>query len=229
MVSLTAATAPSVHRYQSVPTAFAANTIVQWIEKPPRCSVSSGHIPRQALSTDDTGMHTTVVTDWMLASGLLILRVVLGTLLVAHSGQKLLGWFGGVGLRNTAGYFEQIGFRPGVRFVTAASLAETTSGLLIGFGLFGPVGPALVISIMLVAAVSVHRGHGLFAGTNGFEVPMLYATIALGLALLGYGRYSVDTLIGLSPAWTPAITVAALALGVLAGISQLTLRRPQLR
>jgi putative oxidoreductase len=170
----------------------------------------------------------TVLTSpalWMLGSGLLIGRVVIGTLMMAHAGEKLFGWLGGQGLRGTAGFFEHIGFRPGLRFAAAASLIEMISGLLVMLGLLGPVGPALLISIMIVAAVSVHRGNGLFATTNGVEVPLLYTTGALALALAGYGPYSLDALLGLDVLWTPSMTLAVVALGVLVAIGNLAVRR----
>jgi uncharacterized membrane protein YphA (DoxX/SURF4 family) len=44
---------------------------------------------------------------------LLILRLVLGGLLVAHGAQKFFGSFGGHELKGTAGFFEQIGLKPG--------------------------------------------------------------------------------------------------------------------
>ena len=47
------------------------------------------------------------------------------------------------------------------------------------------MGPALLLSVMIVAAVSVHWKNGLFAGTNGIEVPLLYSTGAVALALTG--------------------------------------------
>ena len=145
--------------------------------------------------------------------------------MMAHATQKLFGWLGGYGLRGTAGFFEQLGFRPGVVFATAASLGELVSGLLVALGLFGPIGPALMISVMLVAALSVHWSNGLFAGTNGVEVPLLYSTGALGLALVGPGAFSLDAVLGISSLWTPAITLAALAVGVVGGLVNLALRR----
>jgi uncharacterized membrane protein YphA (DoxX/SURF4 family) len=42
---------------------------------------------------------------------LLILRLVLGGIFVAHGAQKLFGSFGGHGLKGTAGFFEQIGLK----------------------------------------------------------------------------------------------------------------------
>jgi putative oxidoreductase len=160
------------------------------------------------------------------SAGLLVARLVLGLLLVAHGAQKLFGWFGGYGLAGTGGFFESIGFRPGRAFAAAASLAEIAGGLLLALGLLGPVGPALIISVMIVAAISVHWEHGVFATTNGIEVPLLYATGALALALTGYGAYSLDALLGLQSLWTPAVAWVAIALGVVGGIVNLLARRP---
>ena len=169
---------------------------------------------------------TTFVTDLAtLGTGLLLARLILGVLMVAHGGQKLFGWLGGYGIDGTAGSFEQLGFRPGRLFVLTASLSEVVSGLLIALGLFGPVGPALLLSVMIVAAVSVHWKGGLFAATNGIEVPLLYATGALALALIGPGPFSLDTVLGIDHTWTPALKVAALAVGAVAGVVNLQARR----
>ncbi|HUQ15874.1 MAG TPA: DoxX family protein [Gemmatimonadales bacterium] len=160
------------------------------------------------------------------SAGLLIARLVLGLLLVGHGAQKLFGWFGGYGLAGTGGFFESLGFRPGRAFAAAASLAEIAAGLLLALGFLGPVGPALIISVMIVAAISVHWEHGVFATTNGIEVPLLYATGALALALTGYGAYSLDALLGLQSLWTPAVAWVAIGLGVVGGIVNLLGRRP---
>ena len=156
--------------------------------------------------------------------GLLVARIVVGLLMAAHGTQKLFGWFGGYGLQKTGEFFAQLGFRPGRTFAAAASLAELTSGLLIALGFLGPIGPALMISVMIVAAVTVHWGHGLFATTNGVEVPALYATAGVALALIGFGSYSLDASLGLTNLWTQTITLIALAIGIVGGIANLSLR-----
>src|SRR5437870_13094931 len=93
----------------------------------------------------------------MMSIGLLIARVVIGLIMAAHGTQKLFGWFGGYGLSKTGEFFVGLGFRPGKTFAAAASLAEVTSGLLVALGFLGPIGPALMISVMIVAMMTVHR------------------------------------------------------------------------
>ena len=106
-------------------------------------------------------MDATFIADPRMAGiGLLIARLVLGPLMAAHGTQKLFGWFGGYGLHTTGEFFVQLGFSRGRAFATAASVGEVVSGLLVTLGFLGPVGPALMIAIMLVAAISVHWEHG---------------------------------------------------------------------
>jgi putative oxidoreductase len=157
--------------------------------------------------------------------GLFLARVVVGTVMAAHGSQKLFGWFGGYGLSGTGGFMESLGFKPGRLFALAAGASELAGGLLLALGLLGPVGPALLIAVMLVAAVTVHLPGGLFATNNGVEVPLLYGTAAVGLALTGFGRYSLDALLGLTDLWTLEVALTAIAVGVLSGVANLGLRR----
>ncbi len=169
-------------------------------------------------------MNTYGIEVATLSAGLLVVRLVVGLVMAAHGTQKLFGWFGGYGLNKTGEFFVHLGFNQGRVFAALASLAEITSGLLIAFGFLGPIGPALMISVMIVAAVTVHWEHGLFAADNGIEVPLLYSTVAVGLALIGHGRYSLDAVLGLADIWTPALTWAALAVGVVGGIGNAVIR-----
>ena len=157
--------------------------------------------------------------------GLLIARLIFGAVMAAHGTQKLFGWFGGYGLSGTGGFFESLGYRPGRLFAAAASVSELAGGLLIAAGLLGPIGPALVVSVMIVAAVTVHAKNGLFAANNGVEVPLLYGAASAALAFAGPGAYSLDALFGLTSLWSSALSWAALGAAVVAAAVNLGLRR----
>jgi putative oxidoreductase len=161
----------------------------------------------------------------MLSSALLLARIVFGLIMSAHGAQKLFGWFGGYGLTATGEFLVQLGFRPARVFATMAALSETVGGLLVAFGFLGPVGPALMLSVMIVAVVTVHWHNGLFATSNGIELPLLYAAAAIVLALTGPGLFSLDALFGLERLWSPTLAGAALAVGTIGGIGNLMTRR----
>lgn len=164
-------------------------------------------------------------TTSFLDLGFMIARILVGLLITAHGAQKLFGWFGGHGLKATADFMGQLGFRPARLFATAAALGEFGSGLLIALGLFGPVGPAILLGVMVVAAISVHWKNGLFATENGIELPLLYSIAAVRFALTGPGEYSLDALFGLRWASNSGLIWFALVLGVLGGAVNLALRR----
>ena len=127
---------------------------------------------------------------------LLITRLVVGLTLASHGAQKLFGWFGGYGLKGTGGFFEGLGFRPGVPFAAAAGLGEFVGGLLTAAGLFSPLGPAQLDVVMLVAIFAVHWEKGFFAQAGGLEYPLVIAASAVGLAFTGSGAFALDAAFG---------------------------------
>ena len=156
--------------------------------------------------------------------GLLILRVVVGLTLVGHGTQKLFGWFGGYGLAGTGSFFEQLGFRPGKVQAFFAGLAEAGGGLLLAAGLFTPIAAAAIISVMLVAIVSVHLGKGFFAQSGGYEYPLILGAAACALAFTGPGALSLDGAFDI--AWQgDSWGFAALVVGLLMGAAPLLARK----
>jgi putative oxidoreductase len=131
----------------------------------------------------------------------------------------------GHGLKGTGAYFETLGFRPGPLFVLAAGLGETGGGLLTALGLLGPLGPAIMVVVMLVAIFSVNLPNGFQAAKNGWEFPGLYAAGAIVLAYTGSGLYSLDAAFGLSWLTRPDYSDWALAGAVVIALLNLLARR----
>lgn len=155
---------------------------------------------------------------------LLLVRLIVGLAIARHGTEKLFGWFGGYGLAGSAGFFEQLGYRPGQLFVIAAAGAEIGGGALTVLGLGGPLGPALIVMVMLVAIFSVHISKGFAAANGGYELNALYIAAALAPAF-ELGAYSLDRVFGLATQATATVwTTLAIAV-VLAGLNLLA-RRP---
>jgi putative oxidoreductase len=155
--------------------------------------------------------------------GLFLLRLTVGLTLAAHGAQKLFGWFGGYGLDATGQAFDALGFRPGRRHALMAGLVEAGGGLLLVLGLLTPVAAAIVLSVMFVAAVSVHVKQGFFATSGGFEYNLVLGVAGLIFAFTGPGALSLDALLGYS--WSGAFAgIVALAVGLAGGAIQLVQR-----
>ena len=144
--------------------------------------------------------------------GLFIIRAIIGGLLFAHGTQKLFGWYGGYGLDGTGGFFESVGHKPGRTMAMVAGLSEAGGGLLLILGLLTPIGSAAIIGTMIVAAVSVHKDNGLWATNGGYELPLINATVAAGLAFTGAGSWSLDS--ALNTPWNRGWGVGLLAVCV---------------
>lgn len=128
----------------------------------------------------------------MMDIGLLIIRLVIGVLFIGHGAQKLFGWFGGHGLKGTGGWFESVGMKPGVTMALFAGLAELIGGILFVLGLLTPIGGIMIAGTMVMAIVKVHAPNGLWATSNGYEYNLTLLTVAIGIALIGPGRYAID-------------------------------------
>jgi|SRR5438093_1542331 putative oxidoreductase len=158
-----------------------------------------------------------------MASGLLLLRIVVGAAFVGHGTQKLFGWFGGYGPQGTGGFFASKGYRAGVLMAVAAGIAEAGGGTLLALGFVTPLAGALLAMVMInaISAVTFKKAFML-----GSELEIAYLTIAVSLAAIGAGRFSIDRAIG----WDDNISgvwwgVAALGAAVLVSLLTLTVGR----
>src|SRR5947199_7908404 len=127
--------------------------------------------------------------------GLLLLRVVVGATMFSHGAQKLFGWFGGHGLRGTAGFFESMGWRMPLAMAFLAGLAET-SGVAFALGFLTPLAALGIAVVMLNAIFVVHWRNGFFNSNGGVEFPLTLAPVPVAVAATGPGRFSIARLRG---------------------------------
>lgn len=127
--------------------------------------------------------------DTSYSVGLLILRLVLGVTLAAHGYNK---FFGGGRIPGTARWFESIGMKPGKFHATVAATTEMAAGLGLAAGFLTPIPAAGFVSLMLVAAWTVHRANGFFIVKEGWEYNLVLAVSAVAVATLGAGKLSLD-------------------------------------
>jgi putative oxidoreductase len=131
--------------------------------------------------------------------GRTLIRGVIGPLFIGHGTQKLFGWFGGHGLDGTAGFFENLGLRPGKRHATAAGAAEAGGGLLLTLGAFTPVAATAISATMMTAMRKVHLAKGPWVTNGGYEYNLALIAAMAMLVETGPGRPSVDS--SLFPNW----------------------------
>ena len=133
---------------------------------------------------------------------LLMLRVILGIVFLAHGVNHI---FGGGRIPGTARWFESLGMRPGIIHAWLASLTEVASGVLLLVGLLTPLAGAGVVGTMLVAWVTNHLRNGffIFRPGEGYEYVMVLAGLGVAVAILGAGQWSLDHALGVfeGPSW----------------------------
>lgn len=162
--------------------------------------------------------------------GLLLLRVAVGLIALAHGTQKLFGWWNGPRLSGYEDFLANssnpaIGFHADAvkPLAIVGALSETLGGLMLVIGLFTPIAAAAVLGVMLMAAAyksTLAGGVWFFAADQngaGIEYELLLAVCAAAIILTGPGRISLDAPRGWArrPAWG---SVALLVLGVVAAV-----------
>lgn len=123
----------------------------------------------------------------------LLLRVAVGVTLSLHGYQK---FFKGGRIPGTAGWFDSMGMRPGKTHAVMAATTEIAAGLGFAVGLLTTFAAAGFVGLMLVAGWTVHRGK-FFIVANGWEYNFILAVVAVCVAGMGPGQWSLDRALGI--------------------------------
>jgi putative oxidoreductase len=122
------------------------------------------------------------------AYGPMVLRIALGSVLIAHSLYLKLMVYG---LAGTAQYFSSIGLPSFLAYVVF--LVEAIAGIFLIIG-FKTKAVSLAVIPILLGATWAHWQNGwLFSAENGgWEYPLFLTVIAIATALTGAGAHSLD-------------------------------------
>ena len=143
--------------------------------------------------------------DRLRSYGVLLLRVSLGTMFIAHSMVYMLMT---LTLDGMAKFFVSIGLPAWLAYATF--LAEAVGGVLLILGI-QTRWVALALSPILIGATWAHAENGwLFASENGgWEYPLYLFVLCIAQALLGDGAYALAPSRLRDGGASPRVTAAA--------------------
>ena len=119
---------------------------------------------------------------------LLVLRLVIGAIMIAHGYSKVFG-----GFSHVHDMVQHIGFPSWTAYLLAAT--EFFGGILIIAGLFTRFVALAMLIDMSVAIWKIHWPKGL-KGPGGYEFPLCLAAIAFSLIFFGAGPIALDAFVG---------------------------------
>jgi len=119
----------------------------------------------------------------------LLLRVSLGSILLAHGALKLFVF----GIEGTVGYFSSLGLPAIVAYLTI--FGEVFGGIALILGIYSRLTALLSLPI-LIGASWAHSANGwVFSNASGgWEFPVLLVVLALVVAIQGTGRFGIKKL-----------------------------------
>lgn len=127
--------------------------------------------------------------------GLLAARIALAWIFIYYGAGKLFGAFNGPGIHRTALYFSNTAhLHPGGFFAVLGGLVELSSGIAMAFGLLVRLAGLALFGDMVMAMITVTWATGINTSNPppGYQLNLALAVLALVVALLGAGRFSLD-------------------------------------
>jgi putative oxidoreductase len=122
--------------------------------------------------------------------GLLIGRVVLGVVFIAHGWQK----FNVNGMDATAQGFEGLGIPAPTLSAYFTVGAELIGGTLLILGALLPLAGLWLTVVMLGAMFYVHLDGGFYSMNGGYEYVLMLAAASIAIGFSGGGALAVDSL-----------------------------------
>ena len=136
----------------------------------------------------------TVPADLALVAG----RTALAWIFIYYGGGKLFGWFNGPGIHRTALYFSNTAhLHPGGLFAVLGGTTELGGAIALALGLGTRLAGLALFGDMVMAMITVTWVTGINSSTvpPGYQLNMALGVLALVIAVIGGGRFSVDGLL----------------------------------
>jgi putative oxidoreductase len=136
-------------------------------------------------------------------------RVALAWVFIYYGAAKLFGAFNGGGIHGTALYFSNVAhLHPGGFFAVLGGLIEFGGAIAMAFGFCARLAGLALFGDMVMAMITVTWSTGIdsLSDPPGYQVNLALAVLALIVALLGAGRFSVDALIARRLGLVDAVT-----------------------
>lgn len=149
---------------------------------------------------------------------MLVLRVGIGSIFVAHGLQKAFGWWDGPGWEGWKGAMTYLGIRPALFWAAISLVAELGGGLALIAGLLVPLAGAGLLAMTIVLSKKVHWPNGFWAPKGGMEFPIALGVGAFAVQVLGPGAWSLDALLPVDVLYEPAVRWTLLGLAVVGAI-----------
>ena len=124
-------------------------------------------------------------------TAILVLRIALGVIFIAHGLQKTFGAFGGPGIEGTSKMLTNLGIQPPLLWAWIDALGELLGGIFVLTGIFPRIGAVLISASMIVAITKVHWSKGFFLMQGGFEYAFLALMVSVSIIIAGAGKLSI--------------------------------------
>jgi len=133
--------------------------------------------------------------------GLLILRLIVAIIFIAHGIPKISEYLGGSGIEGTIEGFESKGIFLPTFMAYFVGYGEFLGGVFLLIGLFSREMGVILTAIMLGAVYYVHGSNGFFLSNGGFEYNLALIGMCMCIVFSGGGAVSVDNLLFPNSRW----------------------------
>ncbi len=134
---------------------------------------------------------------------LLLIRLALGAVFIAHGLEKFGVLGGGAGISGFISFLESLKLPQPALLAYLTAGTEVGGGILVAVGFIPRIAALAILGIMVVAFLKVHFAHGFFLDSydvpekgEGFEYVMVLGAMALSILIAGAGKISAQGLFG---------------------------------